>query len=196
MILRPLLVSLLLPSLLVAAVAAPALAATYTIDPRHSQARFTYSHLGFSNITGIFTGIEGELVHDPANPTASAVQVRIPIASVLTGVEKLDQHLQADDFFDAAAHPLATFTSTAVEDRGDGKLAVTGDLVIRGETRSVVLDVSLNGMGPHPMRKVPAIGFDGRTTLLRSDFGIDKNTPLVGDEVRIEVTVEAMQLAD
>jgi polyisoprenoid-binding protein YceI len=191
MILRP-----LLASLLFAAAAAPALATTYTIDPRHSQVRFNYGHFGFSNITGIFTGIDGELVYDPANPTASAVQVRIPITTVITGEEKLDAHLQADDFFDAAAHPIATFTSTAVEDRGEGRLAVTGDLVIRGETRSVVLDVTLNGMGPHPMRKVPAIGFDGRTTLLRSDFGVDKNAPLVSDEVRVEVTVEAFQRAD
>jgi polyisoprenoid-binding protein YceI len=185
MTLRPLLACLLLSS------AVPALAETYRIDPNHSQVRFRYSHFGYSNIVGLFGGIEGELSYDPANPTASAVSVRIPLANVQTGTAKLDTHLQADDFFDVAAHPLATFTSTAVEAGDDGRLRVSGDLVLRGESRPVTLEVRLNAQGPHPMSKQPAIGFDATAELRRSDFGVDKHAPKVSDEVTIEITVEA-----
>jgi polyisoprenoid-binding protein YceI len=179
------------------AVATAAPAATYRIDPNHSQVRLAWNHFGYSNIVAVIGGIEGELVYDPATPaTAAAVTARIPVTALLTGTEKLDAHLKSDDFFDTAAHPLATFTSTAVEPVGEGRLKVSGDLVVRGETRSVTLEVTLNGIGPHPMSKAPAIGFDGRSTLKRSDFGVDKYTPGVSDEVRVEVTIEAQQLRD
>lgn len=183
--LRPLLACLLLSTTL------PALAETYRIDPAHSQVRFRYSHLGYSNIVGLFSGIEGELSYDPANPTASAVSVRIPLDSVLTGAPKLDEHLKAADFFDVAAHPIATFTSTAVAPAGEGRLKVSGDFVLHGQTRPVTLDVTLNAQGPHPMSKQSAIGFDATTALKRSDFGVDKYAPNVSDEVKIEITVEA-----
>jgi polyisoprenoid-binding protein YceI len=180
-------------ALLLAAGLPTAQATTYRIDPNHSQVRFGYSHFGFSNIVGVIGGIEGELVYDPGTPAAAAVSVRIPLSALLTGTEKLDTHLKSDDFFDVAAHPIATFTSTAVETVAEGRLRVTGDLVLSGQTRPVTLEVTLNGLGPHPMSKRPAIGFDGRTTLRRSDFGVDKHAPAISDEVRVEVTVEAQQ---
>jgi polyisoprenoid-binding protein YceI len=190
--------SRLLSAMLSAAVVATALpsavaADTYAIDPGHSQVRFSYSHFGFSNITGIFGGVEGELVYDPDNPTRASVLARIPISAVRTGTDKLDAHLQRDDFFDATAFPLATFQSTAVEVLGDGRLRVSGDLVIRDVSQPISLDVQLNQAGPHPMSKQPAIGFDARTTLTRSDFGLGKYAPAVGDEVAIEITIEAQQ---
>ncbi len=177
--------------------AAPATAAdTYTFDPGHSQVRFVYNHLGFSNILGLIGQIEGELVYDAEQPANSTVSATIPIAGIRTGVEKMDQHLNADDFFDVAAFPTARFVSTKVESAGDGKLKVTGDLSIRDVTRAVTLDVSLNGRGEHPMRKTQAIGFDASTRLIRSDFGVGKYAPAVGDEVSITITVEANRKAE
>jgi polyisoprenoid-binding protein YceI len=185
--LRPLLIAVAL-----GAVAAPAAAAdTYTFDPSHSQVRFTYNHLGFSNILGLIGGIEGELVYDAEQPANSRVNATIPIAGIRTGVEKMDQHLNADDFFDAAQFPNATFTSSKVEAAGDGKLKVTGTLTIRDVSREVVLDVALNGRGEHPMRKTPAIGFDARAALKRSEFGVGKYVPAVGDDVEVSITIEA-----
>jgi polyisoprenoid-binding protein YceI len=172
--------------------AVPAVAAdTYTIDPNHSQVRFVYDHLGFSNILGLIGGIEGELVHDDANPANSKVSVTIPVGEIRTGVGKMDQHLYADDFFDVATFPKATFTSTQVEAAGEGKLKVTGTLTIRDQSHPVTLDVTLNGRGEHPMRKTPAIGFDGTAELLRSAYGLGKYVPNIPDNVQVTVTIEA-----
>ena len=182
---------LLLAVSLSLAAACPALAETYQIDPGHTQVRFGYSHFGYSNIVGLLGGIEGELVYDPASPETSAVSVRIPLASLQTGVAKLDEHLKSDDFFNIAQHPMATFTSTAVSVAGEGRLAVAGDLVVHGNSRPVTLQVQLNKRAPHPMTQAPSIGFDATTTLKRSDFGVEKSAPNVSDEVSIEITVEA-----
>ncbi len=172
--------------------AGPAIAAdTYTIDPSHSQVRFTYNHLGFSNILGLIGGIEGELVYDAAAPANSTVSATIPVGQIRTGVEKMDQHLNADDFFDVAKFPTATFVSTKVEAVSEGRLRVTGDLSMHGVSKPVTLDVSLNTIGEHPMRKTAAIGFDASSTLNRSDFGLGKYSPAVSEAVSVSITVEA-----
>lgn len=172
----------------------PALAAdTYTIDPSHTQVEFTYSHFGFSNITGRFDKVESQFAFDPADPTQSTVKVTIPVDSISTGVEKLDAHLLNADFFDAAQYPTATFTSTGVTVAGEGKLAVAGDLTIHGVTRPVVMDVTINKVGEHPMSKKPAAGFDASFDIKRSEFGVGGYAPAVSDEVRIEITVEAQK---
>ncbi|MFY2762776.1 YceI family protein [Arenimonas sp. MALMAid1274] len=181
---------LVLASLLAAAFTAQA-TETYTIDPTHTQVEFTYNHLGFSNITGRFDQVQSEFQFDAADPTRSSVKITIPVESISTGVEKLDTHLLAPDFFDAAKFPTATFTSTAVTAAGEGKLNVAGDLTIHGVTRPVVLAVTINKIGEHPMAKVPAAGFDATTTIKRSDFGIGGYVPAVSDEVTIDITVEA-----
>ena len=182
---------LALASLLAFAAFGAQAADKYDIDPTHTQVEFTYSHMGFSNITGRFDTVQGEFLFDPADPTKSSVNITIPVESISTGVEKLDTHLLAADFFDAATHPTATFKSTGVTAAGEGALKVAGDLTIHGVTRPVVLDVTINKIGEHPMRKVPAAGFDATTTILRSDYGVGGYVPVVGDEVRIDITVEA-----
>ena len=179
---------------LLALASLPALAAdTYAIDPTHTQVEFTYSHFGFSNITGRFDKVESEFAFDAADPTQSSVKVTIPVDSISTGVEKLDGHLLSADFFDAEKYPTATFTSTGVTVAGEGKLAVAGDLTIHGVTRPVVMDVTINKVGEHPMSKKPAAGFDASFDIKRSEFGVGGYAPAVSDEVRIEITVEAQK---
>ena len=179
---------------LIAAASFPALAADkYDIDPTHTQVQFTYNHMGFSNITGRFDEVGGEFLFDAADPSKSSVSITIPVASISTGVDKLDEHLLKADFFDAAQFPTATFKSTGIVAAGAGKWAVAGDLTIHGVTRPVVLDVTLNGMGEHPMRKVPAVGFDASARIKRSEFGVGVYVPAVGDEVTLSITVEATQ---
>jgi polyisoprenoid-binding protein YceI len=182
---------LALASLLALATFSAQAAESYAIDPTHTQVEFTYSHFGFSNITGRFDTVESEFLFDPQDPTQSSVKVTIPMASLSTGVEKLDTHLLSADFFDAEKYPTATFTSTGVTAAGEGRLQVAGDLSIHGVTRPVVLDVTINKIGEHPMAKTPAAGFDARTTIKRSDFGVGNYAPAVSDEVLIEITVES-----
>ena len=184
---------LVLATLIAAASFSAQAADKYDIDPTHTQVQFTYNHLGFSNITGRFDEVKGDFLFDAADPTKSSVSITIPVASISTGVAKLDEHLLKADFFDATQFPTATFKSTGVTAAGEGKLAVAGDLTIHGVTRPVVLAVTINGIGEHPMRKLPAAGFDATATIKRSDFGVGAYVPAVGDEVTLSITVEATQ---
>ena len=182
---------LVLATLIAAASFSAQAADKYDIDPTHTQVQFTYNHMGFSNITGRFDEVTGDFLFDPADPTKSSVSITIPVSSISTGVAKLDEHLLKADFFDAAQFPTATFKSTGVTAAGEGKLAVAGDLTIHGVTRPVVLDVTINGIGEHPMRKAPAAGFDASASIKRSDFGVGAYVPAVSDEVTLSITVEA-----
>src|SRR5690606_3181763 len=87
--------------------------------------------------------------------------------------------------------PEATFRSTSVEAAGEGRLKVTGELTIKDITREVVLDATLNHIGPHPMTEQPTAGFDAKATIKRSDFGLGLFVPNVADEIELHITTEA-----
>lgn len=164
---------------------------TYKLDAPHTDVLATWNHFGFSNPSAHFGAIEGTLVYDADKPAASSVEVTIPLSGLAGFSEKFDAHLRSADFFDAEKFPVATFKSTKVEAAGEGKLTVTGDLTIKGITKPVVLDVALNKVGEHPMKKVPAIGFNATATVKRSDFGLGLYAPVVSDEVKLSITTEA-----
>jgi len=172
-----------------AAFAAPL---TYKIDPNHTQVTATWSHFGFSHPFANFGQADGAIVYDAQNVGASKVNVTLPLAGLDSTIPDLDKHLRSADFFDAEKYPTITFASTKVEAAGEKKLRVTGDLTVHGVTRPAVLDVSINGAGPHPMTKREAVGFDATTTLKRSDFGVAAYVPNVSDEIQIRITTEAM----
>ena len=165
---------------------------SYKIDPSHTMVLASWSHLGFSNPSINFGEADGTIVYDADKVEGSSVQVTLPLKGLSALAANFYDHLTSPGWFDAAQFPAATFKSTQVEAAGEGKLKVTGDLTIKGITKPVVLDVTLNGSGPHPMRKVPAIGFDASATLKRSDFGLGKNAPAVSDEVTLRITTEAV----
>ncbi len=147
--------------------------------------------MGFSNPSANFGQVEGTLVYNAEDVSQSSVEVTLPLAGLNSFTAKFDEHLRSADFFDAAKFPSATFKSTKVESAGTNKLTVTGDLTIKDITRPVVLDVTINAAGEHPMMKVPAVGFDATTTLKRSDFGVGAYAPNVSDEVQLRITTEA-----
>lgn len=172
---------------------APAFAApvTYKLDPAHTNVLAQWSHFGYSHPFANFGDVEGVLVYDAADVGNSSVQVTLPLSGLEAFSAKFNEHLASADFFDAARYPNATFKSTKVEAAGEGKLKVTGDLTIKDTTRPVVLDVTLNKVGEHPMSKAPTIGFDATTTVSRTAFGVGKHAPNVGDEVTLRITTEA-----
>ena len=165
---------------------------TYRIDPNHTDVIAQWSQLGFSNPSAHFGKADGTLVYDADNVGASSVNVSLPLSGLNSFVEKFDAHLRSADFFEAEKYPVSTFKSTKVEAAGESKLKVTGDLTIKGITKPVVLDVTLNGAGEHPMAKRPAIGFDATASVLRSDFGLGMNVPMVSDEVKLRITTESV----
>jgi polyisoprenoid-binding protein YceI len=183
---------LALAGLLGAAVSVSVQAApvTYKLDPNHTMVLFSWNHFGYSNPTADFGLGEGTLVFDEQHPAQSSVEVTLPLANLDTHVPALDKHLKEADFFDADKYATVTFKSTKVQPVGARKFKVTGDLTVHGVTRPVVLDATLNKVGPHPMTKAQAIGFDATATLKRSDFGIGAYVPNVSDEIKIRITTE------
>jgi len=187
-------------SLLVLLLAAsPALASKWAIDPDHSNAQFKVKHMMIATVRGDFPEVKGTVLLDEADPSKSVVDVSIATAGLDTGVEKRDQHLKSPDFFEVEKFPAMTFKSTSVKKNGDGKLAVTGDLTIRGITKSVVLDVE----GPSRQIVDPwgntRIAATGETLVDRKDFGLTWNKNLdgggivIGDEVKIAIEVELIK---
>ena len=167
--------------------------ATWQLDPAHSSVEFSVKHMMMTTVRGRFKSIKATLRGDRDHPEDAGVEATIDAASVDTGVGDRDAHLRGPDFFDAEKFPTATFTSTSVTAAGEGQLKVAGDLTVHGVTRPVVLDVTINKLGEHPFAKVPAAGFDARTTIKRSEFGVGGYVPAVSDEVTIEITVESKQ---
>jgi polyisoprenoid-binding protein YceI len=180
---------LLVASLLFAAGLAQAAPVTYKLDPGHTMVVASWSHFGFSHPVATFGEVEGTLVYDAANVPASRVEVTLPVSGLDAVSDKLTAHLQSKDFFDMANHPNATFKSSKVESAGDNKLKVTGDLTIRGTTRPVVLDVTLNKSADVEGRG--KLGFDATATIKRSEFGMAMGLPNVSDDVQLRITTEA-----
>ena len=165
-------------------------AETYTIDPMHTSATWTINHFDFSHPWGKFAMITGTLTLDEKNPANSQVSVTIPIGNLVTGIDKLDEHLKSKDFFDAATYPDATFASSKVTPTGDKTAKVDGILTLHGVSHPVTLDVTLNKIGPNFMKKQTA-GFSATAMIKRSDFGMNAYAPGLGDEVKLYIESEA-----
>ena len=172
-----------------AAFAAPE---TYVVDGSHTYPRFSYSHLGFSTQLSRFNTTTGKVVFDKAAKTGS-VDIEIDAKSVDTGSTLFNQHIQGEDFLDTAKYPKAMFKSTNVVFEGDKPAKIEGNLTIKGVTKPVTLTVTSFQAMPHPMQKKDAIGANAYTTIKRTDFNAGKYAPHVGDEVRIDIALEAIK---
>ena len=166
-------------------------AGTYKLDSSHGKITWSVKHLGFSTYVGQFTNVSADLTLDPANPSASTLTATVPIADVSPDSQGLKNHLQTPDFFDAAQFPTATFKATSIAiDKDDASEAdVTGDLTIR-VTRPVTLEVKFNQAGPS-VGGAYRVGFDGETTVKRSDFGVSYGLGVgLGDDVELHIEGE------
>jgi len=174
--------------------------ATWNIDTGHSAIHFGVRHMMFTKVRGRFTRWTGALRFDPSDLPSSGIEVTIDAGSIDTGDAQRDGHLKSADFLDAEKFPALTFRSTNVQDLGEGKLRVSGDLTIQGVTRPVVLDTEYAGRVKDPWGNDRA-GFSARTAIDRTDFGLRWNQALetggllVGNKVEIELEVEAVAAA-
>jgi polyisoprenoid-binding protein YceI len=173
---------------------------TWKIDPAHSGIHFSVRHMVVSKVRGRFSRFEGDVQLDPAQPEGAKVKVSIDAASIDTNEPKRDDHLRSADFFDVAKFPALTFESTRVEKKGEGRLAITGNLSLHGVTKEIVLDTELLGVGKDPWGAQRA-GFSARTSLDRKEYGLGWNQlleaggVLVGDKIEIELEIEAVAAA-
>ena len=163
---------------------------TYTVDGNHTYPRFSYSHLGFSTQLSSFSNTTGQVVFDPQAKTGS-VDIVINTKSVNTGSTDFNEHIQGEDFLDTAKFPTATFKSTKVVFDGDKPASIEGLLTLKGVTKPVTLTVTSFQAMMHPMMHKPAIGANAFTIVKRSEFNAGKYAPYVGDEVRIDIAIEA-----
>lgn len=165
----------------------------YVLDASHSQIVFSYNHLGYSTTYGMFSGFEGEIAFDQENAANSSVSVSMPVKSMFTGWEQRFGHFMSPGLFGAEDGDMITFTSTSIEVTGETTANITGDLTVNDVTKSVVLDATLNKVGPHPESQKEWAGFDATTTLVRSDFGLGLAAPYVSDELEVTISIEAMK---
>jgi polyisoprenoid-binding protein YceI len=159
----------------------------FTVGTNHSQIGFTLSHMGFSNFSGRLSGVTGSLSLAGGDHSASKISVSVPTASFSTPVERLTAELVEPDWFDAKKFPAITFISTKVSPTGPDSATIVGDLTLHGVTKPITLTAKFVGAGANPMSKAYTVGFDATGTLKRSDFGVTKYVPLIGDEVELSL---------
>jgi polyisoprenoid-binding protein YceI len=173
--------------------------AQWNIDPDHSVASFSIRHMMVAEVRGTITGITGKILFEPGAEEQSSVEASMPLSGLTTGNKKRDTHLLSADFFDAGRFPSIAFRSTKVEKTGSNRARVTGELMIHGVMRTVVMDAEYFGpvTSPADLGGETVIGFSASLTINREDFGIMWNVPLgennlmVGRDVHITLDIEA-----
>ena len=159
-------------------------AGTYSVEPRHTQIRFSVMHHGFTPFSGFFSGASGTLTLDPAKPGAASLSIEVPTNTALVTVPKLTDELRSPMFFDPEKYPTAKFVSDKVVVHGT-HATISGQLSLHGETHPLTLEASFVGAGPEMGKRL--VGFTATGTLKRSEYGIMAVLPMVADEVKIDI---------
>jgi len=176
------------------------LTGTWTLDPAHTRIGFVARHAMVTKVRGSFNEFEGTAAFDGANPANSHAEVTIKAASIDTRNAQRDEHLRSNDFLAMQEHPEITFTSTGARQVDDTTFELTGDLTIRGVTKSVTIPFTFEGAAKDPFGNLRA-GFEGSVAINRKDWGVNWNAALEGggvlvsDKVTLEFEVSAIKNA-
>lgn len=174
---------------------------SYSIDPSHSRIGFVARHAMVTKVRGSFNEFEGSGRFDTEQPENSELSVTIQVASIDTRNADRDGHLRSNDFFDMETYPTITFSSTSVSAAGDDVYQVTGDLTIKGVTKSITFDLELTGTAVDPYGNT-RLGLEGSTVINRKDWGVSWNATLdaggvlVSEKVTLEFEISAIKAAD
>jgi polyisoprenoid-binding protein YceI len=177
------------------------LTGTYTVDPTHSRIGFVARHAMVTKVRGSFNEFAGTGYFDAEDPAASRLEFTIQAASIDTRNADRDAHLRSNDFFDMETYPTIRFTSTEIKRVDDENFEVTGDLTIKGTTKSVTVEVEYTGTAVDPYGN-QRVGFEGKTTVNRKDWGVSWNAALeaggvlVSEKVVLEFEVSAIRTPD
>jgi len=162
----------------------------YTLDSSHANIIFAVNHLGFSLHHGRFNTIEGSLQLDPDVPENSTLYVRIYADSIDINNSKLDEQLKAKSMFYVEEHPFITFESDRVRLTSEKTAIISGTLTLRGVRKAFDIEATFIGSGANPRTGQQTIGFSGKATLVRSEYGLKEWLPLIGDEVFLTIEAE------
>ncbi|HUU73762.1 MAG TPA: YceI family protein [Burkholderiales bacterium] len=168
-------------------------AVSYVVDSKHTYASFEINHLGLSTARGTFDRTSGTITLDAENGTGE-IRITIDTASIDTGLAKRDEHLRATEFFNVDTYPNMTFTARELEFDAGRLVKADGQLTLLGRTLPVSLRIGHFACGEHPIHKKPVCGADAETRIRRSEWGMAKYVPIIGDEVTINIGVEAFRV--
>ncbi|MFF7973646.1 YceI family protein [Streptomyces sp. NPDC007905] len=177
-----------------------ALTGDYTIDPAHTTIGFVARHAMVTNVKGSFQDFTGTLHLDGEDPAKSTATLDVSMESIETGNADRDGHLKSSDFFKTDEFPTMTFRSTKAEALGGDEYRVTGDLSILGVTKPITIDLEFNGAAKDPFGN-ERVGFEGRTEILRSEWGLTWNAALetggvlVSDKIKLNFDISAIKNA-
>jgi polyisoprenoid-binding protein YceI len=181
--------------ILLGALASLAFAEKYSIDTPHAAAQFAVKHMMVSTVRGTLGKVTGTVEYDPADVSKTRIDATIDVVGLSTGTPDRDKHLRSADFFDVEKFPTLKFVSKCVAAAGAGHLKVTGDLTIKGVTKSVVLDVDGPSAPLKDQRGGSRIGASATTKINRMDYGVNwnrvmSNGMVVGEDVSINLDIE------
>lgn len=165
----------------------------YVIDPAHTLVNFQLNHLGFSTTIGWFGDVSGTIDYNADDIAASSVTATLAVSSVNTNHDERDVWIKSDKVLNEAANPSITFTSTGIEKSSDTTGTITGDLTMNGQTLPVTLDATFNGAGENPLSKQQTLGVSATGVLTRSEWGVSAFAGPLGDEVSIQIELEAVK---
>jgi polyisoprenoid-binding protein YceI len=181
----------------------------WIFEPGHTEVGFRARHMMVTWVRGLFKDVHGRLDFDWETCLESTFEGVIDVTKLWTGEPARDAHLRSADFFDVENHPKITFSGRLTERTGASHFKASAEVTIRGNTRPVEFDVAYLGEWQTPwwegdenrgtMRR---IGFEGRTTVNRHDFGVSWQDQLPGggvvasDEIELVLDVEAIHEGD
>ena len=174
------------------------LTGTYVLDPTHTRLGFVARHAMVTKVRGSFETFEGTASLDFEDPAKSSAEVTFDIASISTGQKQRDEHLRTNDFFDAPTFPQGRFVTTSVVKKSDEEFETTGDLTLKDVTKPVTITWELTGTSKDPYGNT-RVGFEGKATISRKDWGIEYNAALetggvlVSDKIVLEFDVSAIK---
>lgn len=177
-----------------AAIAMPALAHAAPVqlymDPSHTQISAEWRHFSGVPLRIRFTEFDATVMYDAEDPSASSLEITLPVDALESGVPPFNDHLKSPDFFEAETYPTASFIATSIESTGDDTATMTGDLTIKDVTAPVTFDVTLIGDTQNPMSGARLVGFTATTELDRSEWGLGMFVPAVPANVTLHIAAE------
>ena len=164
----------------------------WQVDPMHSKVTFSTTHLGISDITGLFKSFDVTATTSKADFSDAVFELSADIASINTEVAMRDDHLRSPEFFDAGTFPKMTFKSTSIKKTAKDRYKLTGNLTMHGITKPVTMDLWYRGTAQNPITKSPSAGFQLTGNVQRSDFNLGPayTPPMLSDIVSIKADGE------